>query len=471
MQYYPQQPNPVQQPLYGQPTPAGVNPVQQATNRQPVQQPLYAQPVQQVPVQQTPVQQQGYVQPTPVRVNPVQQATNQQPVYVQPVQQVPVQQTPVQQPVYNQQIQQLPVQQPVYAQPIQQAPVQPYPIQPVAQYPIQSYAVPRSAPPQPTPEETYRRKLRRNVNSIGALMLIFIGLEIVVSLVTSLILAFTGSEFTLSENDPLFLVENGLLSVVIFFVAGLIYCLIRRLNFSTIFPFDRIGAGKLAKLCVIGLSFSLMSNYVVDMINNTFGLFGIENSGGSVDVGNTPNVLIYFLTVAILPAFVEEFAFRGVVMGVLRPYSEGLAILVSSAAFALMHGNFVQLPFTFCCGVVFAYIDIKCNSLLPSIIIHFLNNGLSVLADVLVSYGILTELGMNMYYGIIFAVTGILALIFIAGLIKRDDGSFFRLSGGDDVIPFKRKVTTAVTSPPLIAFASVMVTFCILELLPTGLIN
>lgn len=355
-----------------------------------------------------------------------------------------------------------------------QYPPQPYPQQrqpqgyPIQQYPPQAYPVQRYTQPQMTPEQyrqrEYERKLRSTVNSLGTLMLIFFGLEFIIALTADFILLAFGMENELYEMSPLYLLENGMISSLIFFFSGLIYCLIKRLRFADIFPFEKIKGSYLTQLCVIGLSFSLMSNYVVDLVNNTFGLFGIENTGGSFDVSGEPNVLIYFLTVAILPAFAEEFAFRGIVMGSLRPYSEGLAILVSSATFALMHGNFVQLPFTFCCGLVFAFIDIKTNSLLPSIIIHFFNNGLSVLFDILTSYGIMNDATANLCYGLIFVVTGILSFIFLKRIISRDDGSLFRLKGGNDVIPYKSKIKSAATSPTLIVFASFMILYSIVIL-------
>lgn len=273
-------------------------------------------------------------------------------------------------------------------------------------------------------------------------------------------------EKELSHMGDLYLLVNGMVSVLVFFLAALIFCLIRRVHFAAIFPFDKIKGAFLSQLCVIGLSFSLMSNYAVSLINNTFRLFGVENSGGSFNLSSEPNILIYFLTVAVLPAFAEEFAFRGIIMGSLRPYSEALAILVSSAVFGLMHGNFVQLPFTFCCGLVFAYIDIKTNSLLPSIIVHFLNNGLSVLFDILVSYQIISNTTANLCYGIIFAVTGILSFIFIMRIVKNDDKSIFRLKGSNDPVPFKNKVKISASSPTLISYAVVMLLYCVRILLP-----
>lgn len=323
-------------------------------------------------------------------------------------------------------------------------------------------------PPQPTPEQqrknNYRRLLRKNTNSVGTLLLLFFGAELVFGVVVAFMLVALGIQEE-GTTGELMLLENGVLSMLVFFLIGVIYCLIRKLRFSTIFSFEKIGARLLAQLCVVGLCFSLMSNYIVSLVDGVFGLFGVENTGGNIDVGNQPNILLYVLVVAVMPAFVEEFAFRGIVMGVLRPYSEGLAILISSAAFALMHGNFVQLPFTFCCGLVFAFIDIKTNSLLPSIIVHFLNNGLSVLSDILISYEILDETTANMCYGILFVILGVLSFIFIKRFVNKDDGSFFSLKNGNTVLPYKAKVKTAITSPTLIAFAAVMVIYCVLNLI------
>ena len=352
----------------------------------------------------------------------------------------------------------------------QQQPQYPYPApQPVL---AQSYTQPLYIPPQISPEQqrenTYRRLLRKNANSVGTLLIIFFAAELIISFVIGFVLVALGLQNEGTSGD-LFLLENGLISMIIFFVVGLIYCLIRRLRFSVIFPFEKIRGSFLAQLCVIGLSFSLMSNYVVSLVNNVFGMFGIENTGGNIDVGDQPNILLYFLIVAVMPAFVEEFAFRGVIMGVIRPFSDGLAILISAGAFALMHGNFVQMPFTFCCGLVFGFLVVKTNSLLPSIIIHFLNNGLSVLSDVLISYKILDESMVNLCYGLVFVITGVLSFIFIRRIVGKNDGSFFTLKNGNTVLPYKTKVKTAVTSPPIIIFAAAMFSYCVLSLLVTPL--
>lgn len=310
--------------------------------------------------------------------------------------------------------------------------------------------------------ERYRTSLRRTSNGLGFMLIAFIGMNLLLSIMI-VIMSLTVREMGMSSEDSIIdLLSNGMVSSLTFFVVGLFYCLFAKRSLAEILPFEKIGAAKLAKLCVIGIAFNLFSNSAVELINGTFSLIGVENKGGHIDVGSAPDSLLMILTVAILPAFVEEFAFRGVVMGTLRPYSEGAAILVSSATFALMHGNFVQMPFTFCCGLVFAYMDIKTNSLLPSVIVHFLNNGLSVAADLLIAHGIMSELVVNLLYGVIFIVTGVLAFIFIKGFTK--DKEMFTLDKGSDIIPFKKKITTICSSPTMIIFTVIMVLLSIMTL-------
>ena len=312
----------------------------------------------------------------------------------------------------------------------------------------------------------YKRDLRATATHLGVLLLLFFGGEMALSLLAAGLMTSNGAIFTYVSSTSLQLLLNGLLSSAVFFLIGIIYCLIKRLSFARLFPFERTGGKTLAMLCVIGLAFSLMSNYAASMLTDVFALFDVSNRGGDVvgDGGSLPSILLYYLTVAVLPALAEEFAFRGVIMGSLRKYSDAMALLISSAAFALMHGNFVQIPFTFCCGLAFGYIVLKTNSLLPSIIVHFLNNALSVTFDVLTGYGILNARMANLGYCVIIITLCVLSLVFIRKLSKKKP-DLFRFSDSDRIIPFRDKLKTAVCSPALISFAVIMVLFSIYSLI------
>lgn len=312
---------------------------------------------------------------------------------------------------------------------------------------------------------TYRHGLWIEAVKLGVLLLIFFFAQQGIIKLTAEVIKATGTGGIYSQSSAMQLLFSGAISTLVFFLFSAVYCLIRRMSFARLFPFERIGGAMLAMLCVVGLTFSLMSNYAASLVTDVFSLFGVRNRGGDViREGTLPSVFLYYLTVAVLPALAEEFAFRGVVMGSLRKYSDALALVISSAAFALMHGNFVQIPFTFCCGLAFGFIAIRTNSLLPAIIIHFFNNALSVTYDVLTSYGIISYAFGNLMYGVIITVLCILSFFFIRRIIK-EKPELLRFDDSDRVIPFKKKMRATVFAPTMLAFAAVMLVYAVYELI------
>ena len=311
----------------------------------------------------------------------------------------------------------------------------------------------------------YRRELRTEANKTGALLLLFFGIWQGLVWSVSNIMEATGTDGIYSESTTMQLLLNGASSMTVFFLIGSVYCLLRQLKPAQLFPFTRAGGQATVMLCVVGLAFSLMSNTASQMVTEVFSLFGITNRGGEIVSSSfPPSIPVYYLTVAVLPALSEEFAFRGIVMGSLRKYSDGLAIVVSSAAFALMHGNFVQLPFTFCSGLVFGFIALKANSLLPAIIIHFLNNALSITSDVLIGYGVVSVTVSNLMLHGFTLLLGAAAVFLMRRIILKEP-EMFRFADSDSGLMFREKMKAVVYAPPMLAFGIVMLLYAILVLL------
>ena len=88
-------------------------------------------------------------------------------------------------------------------------------------------------------------------------------------------------------------------------------------------------------------------------------------------------VTVLFVS-AVLPAVLEEFLFRYIPINLLGEGSPKLAVLFSAGMFALVHCNIFQLPYAFVAGVIFALVDIGFGSIVPSVMIHLLNNTVSV---------------------------------------------------------------------------------------------
>ena len=94
-------------------------------------------------------------------------------------------------------------------------------------------------------------------------------------------------------------------------------------------------------------------------------------------------IVMSFVTVAIVPAICEEILFRGVILTHLLPYGRTVAIIGSGLLFGLMHGNPLQLFYTSLLGVVLGYVYLKTRSIAVCMVLHFVNNSISVLQSAL----------------------------------------------------------------------------------------
>jgi sodium transport system permease protein len=85
------------------------------------------------------------------------------------------------------------------------------------------------------------------------------------------------------------------------------------------------------------------------------------------------------LAAAVAPAFCEEVAFRGFILsGLGRRGRVLLAVVLSSAAFGIMHMIPQQVFNASLVGLVIGCLAVRSNSLLPCFVFHFMNNALGV---------------------------------------------------------------------------------------------
>lgn len=83
--------------------------------------------------------------------------------------------------------------------------------------------------------------------------------------------------------------------------------------------------------------------------------------------------------IAVFGPILEELLFRGAITKVLlKKYSPTEAIVISGLIFGIFHLNPVQIVGACLSGFLFAWIYYRTGSLIPGILIHILNNSLSV---------------------------------------------------------------------------------------------
>ncbi|MEG2181470.1 MAG: type II CAAX endopeptidase family protein [Oscillospiraceae bacterium] len=91
--------------------------------------------------------------------------------------------------------------------------------------------------------------------------------------------------------------------------------------------------------------------------------------------------ILYALLYVLLPAFMEELLFRGLILSRLSQFGEWFAIIVSSILFSAAHGDVSRFPSIFLLAILLAFTASRTRSLVIPTLIHFLNNALAMVAN------------------------------------------------------------------------------------------
>ena len=94
-------------------------------------------------------------------------------------------------------------------------------------------------------------------------------------------------------------------------------------------------------------------------------------------------VVLKFITMALVPAFCEEFLFRGAILTNLLPFGKTGAIMISSLLFAMMHQNAEQVLYTFAAGILLGVLYEKTGSIWNCVFLHLMNNFSSLVMIIL----------------------------------------------------------------------------------------
>jgi len=180
-------------------------------------------------------------------------------------------------------------------------------------------------------------------------------------------------------------------------------------------------------------------------------------------------LVLSFITTAIVPAICEEFLFRGAILSALKPYGKAPAIVISGVLFGLMHQNIEQLLYTTIAGLVLAWVVYETGSIWVSVLIHFFNNFVSVFETAVIDR-LYEKPAMIIIYTFealifIFGIASVVYLLVKHSKKKRESGNI--ISDGiygkamneitrDDMIPERPlpagKVARCFFSPTIIVF-------------------
>lgn len=229
-----------------------------------------------------------------------------------------------------------------------------------------------------------KSNLRNSFSKIGFSLILAISVLYMISYG----IAFLTEDKTISQNSfVLSSLISCMASILAFIPAGFFCCAVSKENITSLISFSKSQKPYTGYIAAASFAFFMLSNYMTNLFLGNMELIGIPvNQSSSGFEKSWVNLIVYIISVAVVPAMTEEFLFRGVLLGILKKYGESFAVTATAILFGLMHHNFVQLPFAFVGGLVFGYITIYTGSLIPAVAVHFANNLFSCIFTALPQY-------------------------------------------------------------------------------------
>lgn len=230
-----------------------------------------------------------------------------------------------------------------------------------------------------------------------------------------------------------------------------IYALAIKMPFKVALPFRRAKTDLTIGGVFVGLGACVAASYATSALQYILELIGIGITMPEYDTPETAvGILLYFIALAIAPAFIEEMIFRGIVMQSLRRFGDVFALVASALIFGIFHLNLIQMPYAFIAGLAIGYFVMRTGSLWVGIIIHFINNATAVVFEFFVmDLPEETQIMINLVYNLISVILAVIALA--ALLMKYKD--MFRFEAAPGVLSPARKAVCFITSPALIIAA------------------
>ncbi|MBE7075854.1 MAG: CPBP family intramembrane metalloprotease [Clostridiales bacterium] len=214
--------------------------------------------------------------------------------------------------------------------------------------------------------------------SLGCLVIYFI---IMVSFVAIRVCNHYGLFYFLGEYGGYFIsifTQLGLL----FFVSIVLYKTFTKASFKSTFKafnFKKISSKTILISIAIGLVVFCLNIYVANFFNSIIGFFGYKFSHSTSNA--RPEWWMFLLNLfctAVLPAIAEETLHRGMLMRGVSKLGIKKSIFFTGLLFGLMHLNIEQFFYATIIGWFLGYLLIASNSIYPCIIVHFINNAISV---------------------------------------------------------------------------------------------
>ena len=200
-----------------------------------------------------------------------------------------------------------------------------------------------------------------------------------------------------------------------------------------VLAYGKVAGKPMLKTCRINRSLSLKQALLLPIITIVcimaflpiaegfiylFSLITKETPSVGISIGESWwQILLSILFVGLLPSIGEEILFRGCVARGLKRKSYVFAIIMSGLLFSIFHGNAAQTIHQFLIGMVFCYVYFVSGSLLSSMILHFCNNAIAIILEIILKpYLVNVNPTTVIIVYVVMSIVGFIALYFLLRL-------------------------------------------------------
>ena len=227
-----------------------------------------------------------------------------------------------------------------------------------------------------------RREIRRLGNAVGITLIVTLLVQtiFVMAMQFADLTDYYYSSYLFQSSFTLIAVE--ICSLLLPFL--LMYLSNKQKYVGDLVPTAKLGGEEVLKWTSFGMLCCVAANILVSIISSLVNTTGHElTQTETLDPSTVFECIVCLIGTAIMPAICEEFSMRCCGIGLLQKYGKGFAVVAMSLVFGLIHGNIIQFIFATLIGLILGYITVVTNNIWPAVLIHMLNNGMSVVDSIL----------------------------------------------------------------------------------------
>jgi len=260
--------------------------------------------------------------------------------------------------------------------------------------------------------------LRKDAILIGMALLIFLAVQNILGVIEAIPTSLTDNQLAEQLMDTLVYVLSMCIPFFILFFVS-------KRDKSELISAEMPRPHTFLPVILMGIGCIPLLQYAAGYIDQLFSLVKLDTYEPLLDaafspVTDTGALIVQFICTALLAAIFEEFAFRGVVLQILRRYGNTFAIVTSALVFGLIHGNTYQIPFAFMFGLVLGAAAVYTGTLWAPVLLHLINNtvafGLNIVAE---QFGdTVGDIATYIAWGVLFLL-GAAAAVYVAVTAKK----------------------------------------------------